>query len=231
MQSPWKERRARQNDGNDPTAGVTDDSVVGPLWGLGGWPLPAHLASHPQRAERTSAVAWFIWSVLTVAAAVFPLLAIGWMGVQSVGSPRLLDLLMIPVAMLMLLFWSVFGAVLGRMLPLALAVPLAALGGYLGSAYPEAISRFGVRHVAGLHSACCLITKVMDWRVVVAPLVFYLTCAVLLWLVVLRPSWRLLAVVVATGVVVYLVVARNGSDGLCRRCECGRQPVMVGLDA
>lgn len=145
------------------------------------------------------------------AAVVLPMVVIAWMAAHTAGAPRPVDLLMVPVAILLLGFWSLFGAALGRTMPVALAVPLSVIAAFFGVAYPEALSDMAVRHVAGLHSSCCLLQTSMDARLLVAPLVFYLVAAGLALWVVLVPSRRRAAAAIAGSVVVFL-----GCYGLVR---------------
>ena len=140
-----------------------------------------------------------------VAAIAAPLLAICWMAPHLEGRPRAVDLLLIPMAILQLIAWGMLGAVLGRLLPLALSVPLSVLAAFVAMAFPEASSTMAYRHVFGMHSSCCHLYGTISETVILASLGFHLAAAIVLVWVLVGPSWLRAAVATVTLGAVFLV--------------------------
>lgn len=157
------------------------------------------------RSTMTVLTDWYLPALVTCVVA--PLAAVAWMAPQLVGRPRPAELLLVPVAVAALMMWSASGALLGRLLPLPLALALGVLVPFLGVGFPEAQASFTYRHVLALHSSCCLIDQQASWRVLVGSALFYgATAAALLW-ALLRASWLRLSAALLLSLVVFHLAA------------------------
>lgn len=150
-------------------------------------------------------IIWHWYRPAFVAAMAAPVLAIVWMAPHLDGQPRVIDLLLILMAILQLMAWGLLGSVLGRLLPLALSVPLGVLAAFVAMAFPEASSTMAYRHVFGVHSACCHLYGTISETVIFASLGFHLAAAIVLVRVLARPSLVRAALATLTLGAVFLV--------------------------
>ncbi|MGD7733561.1 DUF7224 domain-containing protein [Propionibacteriaceae bacterium G57] len=135
------------------------------------------------------------------------------------GTPRPVDLTLILTSILLLVAWTLLGFLLGRVVPVALAVPVAAMVGFVGMAFPEATNAMAWRHVLALHSSCCLLDQEVSLSVLVGSLAFYLSLVGVLWWLVQRPSWPRAGLVVVvqtlvTGLCLWLVAPVTHPNGV-----------------
>lgn len=188
------------------------------------------------RAGLTVLVDWYRPAILTSLLA--PLAATLWMAPQLVGLPRLADLVLVPIASASLLCWTLVGALLGRLLPLPVALALGVMLPFLGTAFPEAQNSFTYRHVLALHSACCLIDKEVDPRIPLGSGLFFAVALVALGWALARAGWARLgisAIVTALAFQGSASVVRplNNPDGVRPRpvsalvCVAGRPTICL----
>ncbi|WP_166353742.1 DUF7224 domain-containing protein [Phytoactinopolyspora limicola] len=134
-----------------------------------------------------------------------------WLYLPPGGTPGGPEPRIVGVFILLLAAHTAVGYVVGRLLPVVMAVPLVAIGSYLLGAMPPAMEPVWLRHIVGTGlDTCCWLDEVPDPAALWAPVLFYGAALVaVVGFALLRPAWRIVAVLplAVSGVVAVRLVA------------------------
>ncbi len=183
----WQAWRLRRGSGLHSTATRTPGRVL--LWWYG--PL------------------LFALVALTVTTAlVVTIRSTGQAGATSIAAL----IVLLPVAILGAIGW---GLALGRLLPVAVSVPVSVLSLYLTLSIPMTLLPFRLRHVVGVHLNCCFIDREPAASAVVSAVIFWILLAascVLGAVVLPNVRWAPFACLIVAGVVGFNVLAAVTPD-------------------
>lgn len=176
---PWVETRYWQSAG---FAAVTPLVLSGPLicgWAaLETWRQRRAMASYSAPVRRSATVLWH-W-MTPVAATVLVVTMATWILIATQATGEFVwaaagAAAVLPLAGFGVLGW---GMAVGRLLPVGLAVPAAAVVCYLTWVWPISQSDFVFRHMVGVHMNCCFLERQPAAGAIVAPAVLWTSIGV-----------------------------------------------------